>query len=126
MVHGRKFGRNELHKQSHTECQLSLILEIPPMASLAKERGGRRRILFKAPDGKRRTIRLGKLPLKQARLIHGHIESLLAAKIDGSAPAAETSRWLAGLSDTFRGRLVAVGLAAPKEKPAFLTLGELI
>ena len=36
------------------------------MASIGKDPGGRRRILFVAQNGKRRTIRLGKCSQKQA------------------------------------------------------------
>src|SRR5207248_845511 len=36
------------------------------MASLSNDAGGGRRILFVAPDGKRKAIRLGAVPAKQA------------------------------------------------------------
>ena len=34
---------------------------------MAKDPGGKKRILLMAPDGKRKVIRLGKMPLAQAR-----------------------------------------------------------
>lgn len=37
------------------------------MASLGSEPGGRRRILVVGPDGRRHTVRLGRLTLKAAR-----------------------------------------------------------
>ncbi len=36
------------------------------MASIGKDPGGRKRILFVAPSGKRKTIRLGKLSMRAA------------------------------------------------------------
>ena len=77
------------------------------MASLTKDG----RILFKATDGKRKTLRLGtKTPKKQAQLIQRHVERLIACQLDGSAPPNETSRWLAGVSTTLHERLERVGL----------------
>lgn len=97
------------------------------MASLANDPGGRHRILFFDGDGLRRTVRLGKIPIKQARRIHGHVEHLIAAQIDGSAPPEQTSRWLANdVKEPLRGRLVRVGLAKPIEKREALTIGAAI
>lgn len=92
------------------------------MASLTKDN----RLLFKAPDGKRKTIRLGKLPKKQAQGIQRHLERLIACQIDGSAPPDETSRWLSGVSDTLHKRLEAAGLVAPKVDLSAMLLGSLI
>ena len=46
------------------------------MASIANDSGGRRRILFIAADGKRRTLRLGKATAKQAEAVKVRIEPL--------------------------------------------------
>jgi hypothetical protein len=51
--------------------------------SIAKEPNGRRRILFVAPDGKRKTIRLGKVPQRTAEMINTKVEALLAAAMSG-------------------------------------------
>ena len=76
------------------------------MASLTKDR----RILFKAADGKRQTLRLGtKTPKKQAQLIQRHVERLISCQLDGSTPPEETSRWLAGVSTALHERLERVG-----------------
>ena len=96
------------------------------MASLANDPGGRRRILFKATDGKRKTVRLGKIPIKQARLIQRHVERLVACQLDGSAPPDETSRWLAGIGTTLHERLERVGLVVKAEHNRIPTLAELI
>ena len=93
------------------------------MASLAKDR----RLQFPAPDGKRKTIRLGsKMPMKQARGIQRHVERLNACQLDGSAPPEETSRWVAGISTTPRDKLVRVGLLQQEEAAIGYTLGELL
>ena len=39
------------------------------MASIVNDPNGRKRILFVAPDGKRKTIRLGKIDRKSAESI---------------------------------------------------------
>ncbi len=93
------------------------------MASLTKDG----RILFKATDGKRKTLRLGtKTPKKQAQLIQRHVERLIACQLDGSAPPQETSRWLAGVSTLLHEKLERVGLVSPKVDPTAVLLGSLI
>jgi integrase len=93
------------------------------MASLTKDN----RLLFRAADGKRKTLRLGGIPRKQAAGIQRHVEILAAAQIDGSAPPPATSQWIRGLSDGLRDKLQRVGLVAPVEAAATCpTLGELI
>jgi integrase len=93
------------------------------MASLTKDN----RLLFRAADGKRKTIRLGGIPRKQAAGIQRHVEILAAAQIDGSAPPPATSQWIRGLSDGLRDKLQRVGLVAPAvATPDVLTLGQLV
>jgi len=97
------------------------------MASIGKDSGGRKRILFVARDGKRKTIRLGRASKWQAAMARGHVENLVAAATMRQAPPAETAAWVAALPDVLRKRLAAVGLAdgpGPKpEQAAPLTLG---
>jgi integrase len=95
------------------------------MASLANDPGGTRRILVMV-DGQRKTVRLGKMPKKKAERALQHIEELVACRIDGSAPHDEASRWLAGLADVIRERLVKAGLASPRQGVRSLTVGQLI
>lgn len=95
------------------------------MASITThEASGRRMIQFTGPDGARRSIRLGKLSMRQAKTLRVHIECLISAKIIGQAPADETSRWVAGLGDVLRRRLEKVGLLRPQEDHECPTLGE--
>jgi hypothetical protein len=61
------------------------------MACIGRDLGGRRRILFVAPDGKRRTIRLGKVPQKTAEAVKVKVEALVAAAITRQALDNETA-----------------------------------
>jgi len=47
------------------------------MASIAKDKNGCRRILFVAPDGRRPTIRLGKVSQRAAEGVKDRVEQLL-------------------------------------------------
>jgi integrase len=83
------------------------------MASIGSDDNGFKRILFVAPDDKRKTIRLGNATMKQANAFKVKVEALVAQTITGVVDD-EVSRWLAGLDTVMYGRLVAVGLAAPR------------
>jgi hypothetical protein len=61
------------------------------MASIADDPGGRRRILFVAPDGVRKTIRLGRVDRKTAESICRHVEELTAARLSGQPLRTETA-----------------------------------
>jgi len=93
------------------------------MASIARDPGGRRRILFVAPDGSRKTIRLGKVPQRTAEAVKVKVEALVVASITNQAPDDETARWVAGLGDELADRLASVGLIP---KRAVATLGAFI
>ncbi len=93
------------------------------MASIADDPNGRRRILFVAPDEKRKTIRLGKCDRRTADSICRHVEALLAAKITGQPFARDTATWLAGLAPKLKDRIAAVGLI---EAPKRAALGEFL
>jgi len=54
------------------------------MASIARDPGGKKRILFMNGDGNRKTIRLGKTSLKQAEAFKIKLEVLIAARFSGS------------------------------------------
>ncbi len=83
------------------------------MASLSNDRG-LRRILVTMPDGSRPAIRLGRIPLKDARTILGHVEHLVTAKLGRTAMPPATASWLGDTIDAkLRDRLVLLGLAAP-------------
>lgn len=85
------------------------------MASIGKDKNGRRRILFVAPNGKRKTIRLGRVPQRAAEAIKVKVENLVGATVSGCGWDNETARWVADLPDTLADKLAAVDLI-PKRK----------
>src|SRR5690349_12733457 len=94
------------------------------MATIGKDPNGFKRILFVAPDGKRKTIRLGKATMKQATAFKAKVEALIGQTITGVVDD-EVSRWLAALDTEMYGRLAAVGLGAPRAAGA-TRLGEFL
>src|SRR5947208_17079031 len=84
------------------------------MAAIGNDPNGRKRILFMAGDGIRKTIRLGKMDRKNAERFCGRVEKIIAAKISGGALDDETSRWLAEMDDVMYDRVAAVGLVKPR------------
>jgi len=93
------------------------------MASIGNDPGGRRRILFTDDDGKRKTIRLGKMSKDEAEFYKRRIEHLISARQRGEAPDGETSRWVGRLRNTLHKRLAAVGLVVPREQREATKLG---
>lgn len=94
------------------------------MASISHEKNGRRTIQFVGADGKRRSIRLGKVPQRTAEMVKVRVEALNAAAIAGHAIDDETARWLADRDSAMLGKLAAVGLILKREAAtlgAFLT-----
>lgn len=88
------------------------------MASLAKQPNGRRTIQFVGSDGKRRSVRLGKVPQRTAQAVKLKIEHLVAAKISGHALDDETARWVRDLDSVLAlaDRLAAAGLIDAREE----------
>jgi integrase len=86
------------------------------MASISRDKFGRRRILFTASDGKRKTIRLGKIPQRIADSVKIKIESILASKVSGCPMDNETAQWIADLPDDLANRLAVVGLIPQRER----------
>jgi integrase len=96
------------------------------MASLNLEPNGRKTIQFVAADGRRPKIRLGKVPLKDARVHHLRIETLITAKFTGDPLDAATSQWVDSLSDKLYLRIVKAGLLQPREADTIRTLKQVI
>ena len=96
------------------------------MASIARDKGGNRRILFVAPNGKRPTIRLGKVSQRAAEAVKFRVEQLLAAKLTGQALEADTARWIADLPDALVDKLARVGLIPSRTPQAAAALGPFI
>jgi integrase len=92
------------------------------MASISRDPGRCKRILFVGPDKRRRSIRLGKTSLKQAEAFKVKLEALVAARITGSMDN-ETARWVADLPDDIHGKLASVGLVTARAATVNTTLG---
>ena len=86
------------------------------MASISKEPNGRRRIQFKGVDGKRKSIRLGKISQRMAETIKLKVEHLVAAAETGGPLDAETARWTAEIGDDLADKLANVGLIPKRER----------
>lgn len=91
------------------------------MASVSTDNAGRRRILFFDVNGKRRAIRLGKVPMKAAQEICRRVEYLVTAQISNSAVDADTARWVGSIGDDLTKKLAKVGLVAPRSSAALAT-----
>ncbi|MBY0587248.1 tyrosine-type recombinase/integrase [bacterium] len=96
------------------------------MASISKDAGGTRRILFVAADGSRKTIRLGKISERVAEQICRHVEALAASLIHGQPVARETAVWVSGIGQSLHDRLVRVGLVVARVDVRATKLGPFI
>ena len=85
------------------------------MASITREPNGRRTIQFVGGDGKRRSIRLGKVSHRDADAVKLHVERLVAASITGHAVPNDTAEWLTTIGGRLCDRLAAVGLVPQRE-----------
>lgn len=93
------------------------------MASISRDKNGTRRILFVAPDGKRPTIRLGKVSQRTAEGIKYRVEQLLEALNYRHPVEGELAQWVADLDERIAKKLAAVGLIANPEAKTMATLG---
>ena len=80
------------------------------MANINRDENGYCRLQFKSLDGKRRTIRLGKITQKVSDRVLFHIEEIIAARTTNVPLSAPTAQWVTTLSDVMRERLAATGL----------------
>jgi integrase len=86
------------------------------VASIVREPNGRRLIQFIAADGKRKSIRLGRVTQRIAEEVRVKIEQLHASVVASCPLDNETARWVNTLSDTLAQKLVAVGLIPERGK----------
>lgn len=85
------------------------------MASISREPNGHRTLQFVSIDGKRKSIRLGKLSKKDADAIVVKVEALLSAALAKTAVDAETARWLGEIPDKLANKLARAGLTSPRQ-----------
>ena len=83
------------------------------MASISQDRNtGLKTIQFVADDGKRKSVRLGSVPMKTANEVKARVEQLLACILMGTSHDADLCRWLTNIGDELAERLASVGLIA--------------
>lgn len=80
------------------------------MASLSTDANGNRTVQFVGGDGKRRSVRLGKVPKKVAEGVKLRVEALAASAASRLPLDGETAAWVAGVGDDLAAKLAAVGL----------------
>lgn len=80
------------------------------MASIVKEKNGRKKIQFTDSGGQRQSIRLGIATMKQAEGVKTKVETILGDLICGRPHDDEISRWLGSLDVTLRKKMEKVGL----------------
>ena len=85
------------------------------MASLNKEPNGNYTVQLVGTDGKRRSLRLGKVPKKAADSIKLRIESLHACAVAGLPWDADLAAWVGGLSDDLAAKLAGLGLMPTRQ-----------
>jgi hypothetical protein len=90
------------------------------MPSISKGPNGRRGIQFVVSDGKRRTIRLGKVSQRLAEKVKVKVEALQAATTAGLPIESETAVWLRKIGDDLHAKLTAVGLVPARPSPGLL------
>ena len=93
------------------------------MASIARDKNGRRRIQFVAPDGRRPAIRLGKCSQRTAEGIKYRVEQLLEALHYKHPVEGELAQWVTNLEPRLAKRLARVGLIPNPETKPLATLG---
>src|SRR5262245_426531 len=93
------------------------------MASISRDKNGYRRILFVAPDGRRRTIRLGKVSQWTAERIKGRVHKLLEALYYKLPVEGELAQWVMDQELPLQKKLARVGLIPNPEPKSVATLG---
>ena len=84
------------------------------MASISKDSNGNRTVQFVGADGKRRSIRLGKVNAKNAESWKLKIEHLANAVASRLPLDSDTAEWLGKIGDVFAAKLASIGLIPPR------------
>lgn len=88
------------------------------MAQLSIHENGRASIQFRHPNGKRHTLRLGKVSKRLAEGVLFRVKEILSALRTGQAVAADTAAWLGTATADLHDRLVRVDLTTEREAAA--------
>lgn len=98
------------------------------MASLCEDKGPRGtkwRVVTRLPNGRRHSIRLGRVNKRIAEQTRRMVELLEASKATGQPHDPEVIGWLGRVSDEVYGRIARAGLVEPRAASvAAITLGE--
>ena len=86
------------------------------MASITNEPNGRRTVQVVGIDGKRRSIRLGKVSKRHAEAVRARIEELIACQKTGQPRPAELTDWIETTDDALHTRLVNAGLVSERHR----------
>lgn len=86
------------------------------MASITNEPIGRRTVQVVGIDGKRRSIRLGKVSKRHAEAVRARIEELIACQKTGQPRPAELTEWVETTEDALHTRLVNAGLVSERHR----------
>ncbi len=85
------------------------------MASIGINKSGTKCIRFFDQNGDRKTLHIGKVDKRTARLILVHVERLASAAKSRCSVPDETSNWVGSLGDEMRSKMARVGLIAARE-----------
>ncbi len=85
------------------------------MASLCRDKNGTRRIVVKV-NGRRRPIRLGRMPIRIALTFKARVDILEYALASNTTPDPETAAWAARLSPELFEKLESLGLVPPRPR----------
>ena len=92
------------------------------MASICNDPKGCRRILFVDPDGKRQSIRLGRVSKRTAESMKFRIEQLLEVRQFGRAMESDLAEWVKGLELSLGKKLARRGLIPKPDDDPTVTL----
>ena len=92
------------------------------MASISKDAGGRKRLLYVDGSGERKTIYLGKITLADAREIKNRVEHILSAKTARRSFDNTTAAWLEKIPEVLATKLSKHELIPPRERLNEITL----
>ncbi|MEN0109082.1 MAG: phage integrase SAM-like domain-containing protein [Planctomycetota bacterium] len=95
------------------------------MASVVSQPNGRFCVQFKRPDGKRDTMRLGKVDRRTAQRFAERIDELITGVALRQPLHPNTADWLASLPAKTHDKLSKAGLVSKRESTPVVTVGEL-
>src|SRR6187397_3191777 len=85
------------------------------MASLSRDPNGNYTVQVVCGDGRRRSVRLGKVSKKVATEVRLKVEHLNALAVARLPMDTETAQWVGRIGDDLAGRLAAAGLVQPRQ-----------